>query len=576
MKCDPTSIHQWLAKVPDGLDCIPDEPALRNPIPSTLDLEERNIDCAPKSKIPNVRQGQESCTLSERVQSLGQSAVKRKAHHAFDRQPRHKTREDHYEYKGGRTEQQQQETSDRTKKRQRKCRKHTINDTFHAANVVRERLTLPEKMTLGIFSKGKASSPLKLRDSVPDPINLTTSLLKKQSNTEPSPLASRTTTGERRRGSGQQRRIPDYRLPDCFNSVELESIKTQQGTITEHMKGTDIDTPSAHMPPQDSPLNDTVRSPSHHNPVNTPDRGKYPEEHIERNADVSITPKPYTWSETDPGKTRREYSIQGTLLESLFVGISQYGIQDSCPKLDNEKTYCSLDDLKRLLKTRKAAWLSTPDEDPQDIVRSPGITPQQGIRVSTNLSMAGNDGSGRETSTHGPASPEMIQGREVSFPNLVIPAERTTPSVISQNDHGKPESTPDSSQDLQPLQDIIDPDRTSKDMNDPAPFVKPSIDEKNWGAILSPQIQREPSKSPSVADSLGSCLREWVVAGESALQANRHERAPDDTSLPQTSEEHNTKSQSKPVHTSLHPATVHVTNDNFLPVNFCWRPNKLY
>ncbi|KAJ5725840.1 uncharacterized protein N7483_007197 [Penicillium malachiteum] len=592
MKCDSTLIHQWLTNVPDGLDCIPDDPVLRNLIPSTLDLKERNtgnrktstllaldqpsliIDCAPGSKTPDVRQGQESHTLLERVQSLGRSAVKRKAHHEFDRQPRHKTREDHYEYKGGGTEQQQQDSSDRTKKRQKKCRKHTLNDTFHAANVARERLTLPEKMTLGIFSKGKASSPLRLRDSVPDPINLTTSLLKKQDITEPSSLTSRTATGERR-GSGQQRRIPNYRLSDSFNSLELKSIKTQQGTITEHMKGKGIDTPSAHKPPQDSPHNDIVRSPSYHSPVNTPDRGTYPEEHVERNANVSISPTPHTWSETDPEKTKREYSIHGTLLKSLFVGLSRYGIQDPCPKLDHEKTYCSLDDLKWLLETRKASWLSRTNENHQDILRSPGITSQQGIRVNTNLSVAGNKSSGQNTPTRGPANPEMIQRMELSFPNLVIPAERKSSSVISQNEHGKPESTPDSSQDLQPLQDIIDPAGTSKDINDPAPLTKPSLDETNWVAILSPQIQREPSGSPSVADSLGSCLREWVVAGESALQVNRHERAPDDSNLPQYSEEHGIKDQSKPIHNGLHPDTAHVTNDTFLPVNF-WRPNKLY
>ncbi|KAJ5703784.1 hypothetical protein N7493_010922 [Penicillium malachiteum] len=554
MKCDPTSIHQWLARVPD-------EPVLRDLIPSLLDLEEGNIDCAQQSKIPDVRQEQESRTLLERVQSLGQSAVKRKAHHAFDRQPRHKTREDHYEYKGGGTELQQQDSSDRTKKRQKKCWKHTINDTFHAANVVRERLTLPEKMTLGIFSKGRASSPLRLRDSsgVPDPINLTTSLLKKQGITEPSSLASRTVTGERR-GSGQQRRIPDYRFSDCFNSIEPESIKTQQGTITEHTKGKDIDTPSAHKPPQDSPR--IVRSPSHQNTVNTPNRGTYSEEHIERNAGVTISPTAFTWSKTDPGKTQRECSIQSTLLESLFVGLSKYGIQDPCPKVDHEKTYCSLDDLKRLLTNRKASWISTANEDHQDI-------------PSTNLSVMGQKSPEGETSAQGPANPKMTQRMEVSFPSLAVPAKGANPSV-TQNDHGKHEPTPNSSHGLQqPLQDRIDLDGTSKDINGPAPLINPWLDETNWVAILSPQIQREPSESPSLADSLESCLREWVVAGESALQVNRHERAPDDSNLLKKSEEHGIKSQSKPMHSSLQPATAHVTDDEFLPNDF-WRPNKLY
>lgn len=75
---------------------------------------------------------------------------KRKREDIFERRPRHKTREDRYEYKGSNIHNQHQSSSKgRTRKRKRQSRWHTMNDEFHASNVARERLTVSSNSSYG-------------------------------------------------------------------------------------------------------------------------------------------------------------------------------------------------------------------------------------------------------------------------------------------------------------------------------------------------------------------------------------------------------------------------------------------
>ena len=61
----------------------------------------------------------------------------------YERRPRHKTKDDHYEYKG-KMYQERDGRVTKTKRRRsaKKNRKHTMNDNFHASNVARNRLTV--------------------------------------------------------------------------------------------------------------------------------------------------------------------------------------------------------------------------------------------------------------------------------------------------------------------------------------------------------------------------------------------------------------------------------------------------
>ncbi|PWY68273.1 hypothetical protein BO83DRAFT_450353 [Aspergillus eucalypticola CBS 122712] len=80
-----------------------------------------------------------------------------RGHHRYERQPRHRTKTDRYEYKV-----QDKKISERPR-----SKKRTFNDTFHAPNVPCDRLTLSQRRTSGIFKRGKASSPTRTRSRDP-------------------------------------------------------------------------------------------------------------------------------------------------------------------------------------------------------------------------------------------------------------------------------------------------------------------------------------------------------------------------------------------------------------------------
>ncbi|KAL3463066.1 hypothetical protein BJX64DRAFT_287800 [Aspergillus heterothallicus] len=81
----------------------------------------------------------------------------------YERMPRSKTKADRYEYKGKSTRKKDELETTPGKKKFNQRRRHTINEDFHASNVPANRLTLHSALNLGIFNKGKRSSPVKAR-----------------------------------------------------------------------------------------------------------------------------------------------------------------------------------------------------------------------------------------------------------------------------------------------------------------------------------------------------------------------------------------------------------------------------
>ena len=68
----------------------------------------------------------------------------------YERKPRHRTRKDRYEYKTTGSPNKNPSNADKRKtNRQRRSRKQTINDVFHASNVARNRLTV--RTDLGVL-----------------------------------------------------------------------------------------------------------------------------------------------------------------------------------------------------------------------------------------------------------------------------------------------------------------------------------------------------------------------------------------------------------------------------------------
>ncbi|KAL2041314.1 hypothetical protein N7G274_005696 [Stereocaulon virgatum] len=93
---------------------------------------------------------------------------------SYERRPRYKTREDRYDLKEAASGKRKiaRVDGDRKKKKQKKHRRReksgaTLMHDFTAQNVTHDRLTLQPAKTLGLFGKGRASSPVK-RKGLPD------------------------------------------------------------------------------------------------------------------------------------------------------------------------------------------------------------------------------------------------------------------------------------------------------------------------------------------------------------------------------------------------------------------------
>ncbi|KAB8246483.1 hypothetical protein BDV35DRAFT_380584 [Aspergillus flavus] len=135
-----------------------------------LDLSSKKV-----AYVPRVQEkAQETYRKQHYLESVGpvpclmssQKVTSKKERSGYERRPRYKTKDDHYEYKG-KTSHEKDGRVTKTKRRRsaKKSRKHTVNDNFHASNVARDRLTLQSKRNLGLFQMGRTSSPVKVQAS---------------------------------------------------------------------------------------------------------------------------------------------------------------------------------------------------------------------------------------------------------------------------------------------------------------------------------------------------------------------------------------------------------------------------
>lgn len=95
-----------------------------------------------KRRVGHLYQSRTSRAPQSPTRDEGSS---KRARHSYERQPRHKTREDHYEYKapsavGSRPQ------ARKGRAKNGRGRKHTLNDDFQAVNVTGNRLTVSTKL----------------------------------------------------------------------------------------------------------------------------------------------------------------------------------------------------------------------------------------------------------------------------------------------------------------------------------------------------------------------------------------------------------------------------------------------
>lgn len=73
-----------------------------------------------------------------KVTEINLEGISKREDHGYERKPRHKTKEDRYEYKAPK----KKDKKNKKKRKSRPKRKHTINESFYAANVAQGRLTV--------------------------------------------------------------------------------------------------------------------------------------------------------------------------------------------------------------------------------------------------------------------------------------------------------------------------------------------------------------------------------------------------------------------------------------------------
>ncbi|CAL5866199.1 uncharacterized protein PFLUO_LOCUS406 [Penicillium psychrofluorescens] len=133
-------IYAWLSHVQEA------EPVDHWPPPPSLGIghqEPPNELTAPSRMcLRNAQRGSNSRTR-------GGEDTEKPPGQQYGRKARHKTREDRYEYKAPTSAAKRVSETERPRpKRQRRGRKHTLNDDFQAANVVHSRLTVSTSTTL--------------------------------------------------------------------------------------------------------------------------------------------------------------------------------------------------------------------------------------------------------------------------------------------------------------------------------------------------------------------------------------------------------------------------------------------
>ncbi|KAJ5111326.1 hypothetical protein N7532_001861 [Penicillium argentinense] len=285
-------------------------------------------------------------------------------------------REDRYEYRSAAISHDHSREKAKVQ-RPRRARKHTINDHFRAANVARDRLTLPIASKLGIFSKGKASSPIKSRRRQ----HLNSSQKRdgwEGTNVPTSPLLDHASSPTDL--SLRERKIP-------FDIATTRGKGPKLSRLSYHTRGKewlDIYHHSFPALPDEKKANrrsnksinakdrisERRQGPKESKRFSirelTPSREKAPahdgqqrsssaSEHIASCREPRSS-TPYIWSTSEPRVSRSDQTVEAHLLAVLHKGLSLKGTDDQGSMVHQTRHYYDLQDLKSILDAKKTAW----------------------------------------------------------------------------------------------------------------------------------------------------------------------------------------------------------------------------
>ncbi|KAJ5565938.1 hypothetical protein N7535_007576 [Penicillium sp. DV-2018c] len=316
--------------------------------------------------------------LEETETSIPECDTRKRSRYSYEPRPRHKTRQDRYEYKGPSSSVDAQlQTRGKQTKRSR-CRRHTMNDDFHASNVTRNRLTLRNNMNMGIFSKGKISSPTNHCGTTSlDTVANAASKMKARRHSVQSDhtfsemsflsrgnhpsLHHRDGSASEHERECHQELQSDHRLRDSklgLSHSSNNSLRVKRKLDISHEPSFTVEEPNASK----------VSADAHKSQNATP------EPPTRRRKTLSRSPSiPYTWSESDADGVD-ESGLEQYLLNIMHVGLDHHTLcpEDSKPVL--ARRLWSLSELWVLLWERKAFW---PNETVNEKQGSPGPKVEQ-------------------------------------------------------------------------------------------------------------------------------------------------------------------------------------------------------
>ncbi|KAJ5692541.1 hypothetical protein N7462_001964 [Penicillium macrosclerotiorum] len=281
----------------------------------------------------------------------------------FKRQPRRKTRDDRYEYKGLVPANEHASRSRRyRKKRLHRARKHTLNDEFHASNVASQRLTLRVNTNMGIFNKGKASSPINLRGGLGTRFCEEQFLL--QNHKKPSELP--VSLDEQRgnipeKNNGHYQRLSHYFAPQPREDIVGMPTRTKNGP---HQIPSDRrETSKIYVRHCEQPDSLAAGPDIRGDCRGTQDIRGDPKERMGQRDQGSRSATPYTWSESERlgsyPSSQLNHVVELRLLDILHTGISAHEDNRGVVTPQLQRVYHSLQDLKGLLESRKSSWETT-------------------------------------------------------------------------------------------------------------------------------------------------------------------------------------------------------------------------
>ncbi|KAJ5372559.1 hypothetical protein N7517_004565 [Penicillium concentricum] len=369
-------IYQWLSTVEDHEQSGHQDGA---------ENQEQVKDTTLTTSIPRIRMPLE---ISDSVRGNGHSASRKRnsghlektkassAHetipgnechkrslHSYELRPRHKTREDCYEYKGPSSA---VDTHRKGRAKTARGRRHTMNDDFHAINVTGNRLTLRSNTNLGIFSKGRSSSTTNHHGNTPS-----TAL------TKPAPSAK-----FYKHAAESDLAFSEMRFLSRRNNFSPYPPSTARDTLDGqyereyHPQEQQFDDPAHHSTFDTSQLNRMLRDVdgqldssvtprftceeapvSEISPTSSHSRGGFPESPNKRRKTLKRPSSvPYTWTETEADNTKQSHALEQHLLNLLRVGIYPQALRSEVTNTVLARRYWSLAELWALLEERKVSW----------------------------------------------------------------------------------------------------------------------------------------------------------------------------------------------------------------------------